>query len=165
MLLIFKQRIMNLSEIKNLVPALKELNFKLEDGSIVPQHFHITEVGVVDKHFIDCGGTERREKVANFQLWSAEDHDHRLAPQKLLSIIELSERVLNMEDLKIEVEYQSSTIGKYGLVYNGESFVLTNQHTDCLAKDNCGIPEEKQKISLATVGSEANCCSPSSGCC
>jgi hypothetical protein len=39
----------------------------------VPEHFHVTEVGVVTKDFIDCGGTVRHEKVANFQLWDAND--------------------------------------------------------------------------------------------
>ena len=32
------------------------------------------------------------EEVANFQLWDANDYDHRLKPQKLMNIIELSER-------------------------------------------------------------------------
>ncbi|MEI7863404.1 MAG: DUF6428 family protein, partial [Planctomycetota bacterium] len=31
----------------------------LPDKSFVPAHFHITEVGRVQKDFIDCGGTVR----------------------------------------------------------------------------------------------------------
>ncbi len=54
------------------------MNFQLENGTFVPEHFHVTEVGVVTKHFIDCGGTMRNEKVANFQLWDANDFEHRL---------------------------------------------------------------------------------------
>lgn len=32
--------------------------FKLENGNSVPEHFHVTEVGIITKDFIDCGGTE-----------------------------------------------------------------------------------------------------------
>jgi hypothetical protein len=156
---------MKLSEIKNHLKTLSSVNFELPDGSMVPESFHITEVGVITKHFIDCGGTVRNEKVANFQLWNANDTDHRLKPQKLVKIIELSEKVIGMEDLEIEVEYQSGTIGKYSLAFNGTSFSLTAKQTDCLAKDNCGNPQEKQKLQLAEIKNEAACCSSEAKCC
>ena len=82
---------MNLSEIKNILNTVEAVNFKLEDGTMVPEHFHVTEVGVINKHFIDCGGVVRKENKANFQLWDANDFEHRLKPSKLLSIIDLSE--------------------------------------------------------------------------
>jgi hypothetical protein len=63
----------------------------------VPEHFHLTEVGVVTKNFIDCGGTVRSERVANFQLWDANDSDHRLKPQKLLNINVLLEKALDIQ--------------------------------------------------------------------
>lgn len=157
---------MKLSEIKTHLETAGSVNFQLTDGTPVPEHFHVTEVGVVTKHFIDCGGTVRNEKTANFQLWNANDTDHRLKPQKLLNIIALSEKVLGMEDLEIEVEYQSGTIGKYGLDYNGRNFILTSKQTDCLAKDNCGAPGQKQKLQLAELGNESqSCCTPGKGCC
>ena len=109
---------MKLSEVKQILDSTDSVNFKLENGTKVPEHFHVTEVGVITKHFIDCGGTVRNEKVANFQLWNANDTDHRLKPKKLLDIIALSEKVLEMEDLEIEVEYQAETIGKYELDFN-----------------------------------------------
>jgi hypothetical protein len=56
---------MKLSIVKNTLNNLSAVNFKLEDGTDVLVHFHVTEVGVVSKHFIDCGGTVRDEKVAN----------------------------------------------------------------------------------------------------
>ncbi|HET6227927.1 MAG TPA: DUF6428 family protein [Bacteroidia bacterium] len=155
---------MKLSEIKTHLSSATNVNFKLENGTTVPEHFHVTEVGVITKHFIDCGGTVRNEKVANFQLWNANDTDHRLKPGKLLNIIALSEKVLGMEDLEIEVEYQSDTIGKYGLEFQNGGFVLTTKQTDCLAKDNCGVPAEKQKVSLSDLKKETQpCCAP--GCC
>lgn len=54
-----------------------------------PPHFHITEVGMSHKHFIDCGGTERKETKVNFQLWSSDDIQYRLKPQKVINIIRL----------------------------------------------------------------------------
>ena len=120
---------------------------------------------MITKHFIDCGGTVRTEKVANFQLWNANDVDHRLKPQKLLNIIALSEKTLGMENLEIEVEYQTDTIGKYDLDYNGSQFILKAKQTACLASDSCGIPTEKRKVSLAEMKSESACCTPGGGCC
>lgn len=155
---------MTLEQIKKHLSTLDAVNFELQNGTSVPEHFHVTEVGVVTKHFIDCGGTVRNEKVANFQLWDANDFEHRLKPQKLLSIIALSEKILGMEDLEIEVEYQSETIGKYGLEFNGKSFVLVSKTTACLASDACGIPQEKQKVNLSELTVQ-NTCKPDGGCC
>jgi len=155
---------MKLSEIKKHLAITDAVNFKLPTGENVPEHFHITEVGLISKHFIDCGGTERFEKVANFQLWNANDLEHRLQPQKLLTIIALSEKILGIEDLEIEVEYQSDTIGKYGLHFTGKDFILVPKQTACLAQDNCGIPP-KQKIQLAELQKLGTCCVPGGGCC
>lgn len=155
---------MKLSQIKERLNQLNQIAFVLPSGDLVPNNFHVTEVGKVTKHFIDCGGTLRTEEVANFQLFSANDYDHRLHPEKLLNIIELSEKVLGLEDLEIEVEYQADTIGKYGLDYDGSNFVLTSKQTDCLAKDKCGIPAQKPRVKLSELQA-SNTCSPNSGCC
>jgi hypothetical protein len=155
---------MKLSEIKTQLNKVSGVNFLLPNGTFVPQHFHITEVGLVTKNFIDCGGTVRNESVANFQLWEAGDFDHRLAPEKLLKILSLSEKVLGSQDLEIEVEYQTETIGKYALEFNGENFVLAAKHTACLASDNCGT-KEKVKINLSELNTQQACCSPGGGCC
>ena len=155
---------MKLSEIKNQLKHLKTIGFQLPNGELVASHFHVTEVGKINKHFIDCGGTVRKEDVISFQLWEANDYNHRLHPEKLIHIIELSERVLELPDLDIEVEYQGDTIGKYGLDFDGTNFLLTTKQTDCLAKDNCGIPVEKAKVKLAEIGNEP-CCSPDGNCC
>lgn len=157
---------MKLSAIKNILTSLEEVNFVLPNGQFVPKHFHITEVGLINKHFIDCGGTVRKENVINFQLWEAGDFDHRLAPEKLVKIITLSEKTLDLQDQEIEVEYQAGTIGKYGLDFDGVNFLLTNKQTACLASDACGIPAEKQKASLANLGkSDTASCTPGGGCC
>lgn len=157
---------MKLSEIKEHLSKLDQIAFQLPNGELVPRHFHVTEVGKVSKHFIDCGGTVRKEEVANFQLWNANDYDHRLHPEKLTHIIELSEKTLNLGDLEIEVEYQGRTIEKFGLDFDGTHFLLTTKQTDCLAKDKCGLPEEKPKVKLSELQSSGGgCCSPESGCC
>ncbi|TCK64867.1 hypothetical protein DFQ05_2606 [Winogradskyella wandonensis] len=157
---------MTLSEIKKHLETLETIEFKLPNGELVPSHFHVTEVGKISKTFIDCGGTLRQESVINFQLWEANDYDHRLHPEKLLNIITLSEEKLKLRDVDIEVEYQSDTIGKYGLGFDGKSFLLTSKQTDCLAKDNCGIPTLKPKLKLSELQNQAtSCCTPDSGCC
>lgn len=155
---------MKLSEVKQALQGLDKLTFRLEDGTKIPAHFHVTEVGSVKRHFIDCGGTVRKDKAVNFQLWSSFDFHHRLKAEKLLNIIELSEEKLGLTDEEVEVEYQSTTIGTYGLSFDGSSFILTNLKTDCLAKDNCGIPFEKMKVALSESVKES-CCTPNGGCC
>jgi heme/copper-type cytochrome/quinol oxidase subunit 1 len=65
---------MKLSEIKTILASAEAVNFQLENGTYVPEHFHVTEVGMVTKNFIDCGGTTRTEKKVNFQLWDANDY-------------------------------------------------------------------------------------------
>ena len=156
---------MKLSKFKCLVSSMEEISFQLENGETIPQHFHITEIGVNSKKYIDCGGKIRLEKVINFQLWYSNDFDHKLEPKKVLDIISLAEKALSIEDLEIEVEYQNTTIGKYNLKINGSCFVLESKTTACLAEDKCGIPEEKLKVSLSDLQSDSSCCSPDSGCC
>lgn len=153
---------MILSEVKLALEKLEVIGFQLPNGELVPNHFHVTEIGKITKHFIDCGGTVRNEEVVNFQLWNANDYDHRLHPEKLVHIIELSEKMLGLQDSEIEVEYQGDTIQKFALDFDGKNFLLTSKQTDCLAKDNCGVPEEKVKVSEFT---NEPCCSPEGNCC
>jgi hypothetical protein len=155
---------MKLSEVKKILQELKTIAFQLPNQTLVPNHFHVTEVGEITKRFIDCGGTVRKETVVNFQLWNDNDYDHRLHPEKLLKIIKLSQKTLAIDDNEIEVEYQGETIQKFGLDFDGTTFLLTSKQTDCLAKDNCGIPTEKPKVRLSELTAQS-CCSPKSGCC
>jgi hypothetical protein len=155
---------MRLSQFTKILTAQEQISFQLPSGDLVPAHFHVTEVGKVIKHFIDCGGKERLETAVNFQLWEANDLDHRLHPEKLIQIIELSQSKLGLPDAEIEVEYQADTIGKYGIDFNGTSFILTHKTTDCLAQDACGITQGKIKVNVSEVSSQ-NSCAPGSGCC
>lgn len=153
---------MTLTEIREILNGSDTIAFQLPDSTLVPSHFHVTEVGKISKDFIDCGGKRRQEEVISMQLWDSNDYDHRLHPEKLLHIIELSDRVLALGDLPIEVEYQGSTIGKYSLGYSGGNFQLLTKETACLANDACGIPIATQMVESSAEG---GCCSPESGCC
>jgi Family of unknown function (DUF6428) len=157
---------MKISEFKEHLVHLSSVNFKLPNGEFVPNHFHITEVGALTKHFIDCGGDVHEEQTASLQIWVADDVDHRLSPRNLLNIIDLSEKVLRGADLDIEVEYQTDTIGKYGLSFQDNTFLLIAKETDCLAKIKCNIPQSKPKLRFSelTLANQGGC-TPGGGCC
>lgn len=157
---------MRLSEIKIELKKQTTIVFKLPNGDLIPNHFHVTEVGKLTKHFIDCGGVVRKEETATFQLWEAQDYEHRLQPEKLVEIIEISEKLLEMSNLEIEVEYQmKETIGKFSLDFDGTNFCLVPKITDCLAKDNCGIPVAAVKSKIGEWKEKTSCCSPNNACC
>ncbi|RPG36834.1 MAG: hypothetical protein CBB72_003490 [Muricauda sp. TMED12] len=154
---------MKLEEVKSALENLDTIAFQLPNGDLVPNHFHVTEVGKITKHFIDCGGTVRNEEVVNFQLWNADDYDHRLHPEKLVHIIELSQKTLDIGNLEVEVEYQGQTIEKFALEFDGKNFLLASKETDCLARDKCGVPAEKPKVKISELQNSG--CVPGSGCC
>jgi hypothetical protein len=157
---------MKLSAFQKHLQSLSALNIRKPDGTFVPPHFHITEAGLITKNFIDCGGTIRSEKAVNLQVWVAHDTDHRLSPEKLLGILTKSEKLFNQEDPEVEVEYQTETIGKYGIDFIEGNLQLVPKHTECLAQDHCGIPQEKPKIRLSQLQEQtAVCCTPGGGCC
>ena len=80
---------MTLSEFKNKLSQSENVVFELPNGKLIPSHFHVTEIGQVDKTYIDCGGVVRSESKVSFQLWEADDFDHRLTSKRLLDIIKL----------------------------------------------------------------------------
>jgi len=125
-----------------------DLLFRLEGGELIPPYFHITEMGLKIKHFVDCGGTLRTEQYLNFQIWTADDFDHRLTSEKLLELIDKNEGLFKQPDLEIEMEYQTNTIGSYTLEASGppnkrQLFTLKSKKTNCLAPDKCLIPSKK----------------------
>lgn len=137
----------------------KAFQLRLPDGGSVPECFHITEVGRVRKTFIDCGGQMHDEETCLLQAWLGGDEDHRLATGKLSGIINKAMSFLPDEDVPVEIEYEDAVISQYRVpeaVVTDTAVVLnlTHKHTDCLAKEACGIPER----------AESGCgCGP--GCC
>ena len=154
---------MKLSELRSALEQSNELVFVNTDGNQIPAHFHITEMGLSTKHFIDCGGTERIERRATMQLWTSIDFDHRLKAEKMNEIMDKTSSLFIGQDPEVEVEYQMDTIGRFGLAFNEGKFNLTSLKTDCLAKEDCGIPMEKVKAKLAEVVESG--CTPGGGCC
>ncbi len=50
---------MKLSEFKLYLKNVKKVEFQLPNGDYIPPHFHVTEVGLNSKKFIDCGSNIR----------------------------------------------------------------------------------------------------------
>ncbi len=167
---------MKLSHLKTQLANNTTLDFWIKNTNIqLPTHFHITEMGIVQKHFIDCGGTIRQDNRITFQLWVADDISHQLSAKKALKIIEITEKnwqnqFPNLAEWEIEVEYQTETIGKYTLEFENNIFWLVPTQTACLAQDQCGINTQEttnqttQKIKkdlatlTTTLKTETACC-------
>jgi hypothetical protein len=156
---------MTLSELKQKLTKIDRIRFSLPDGKSLPEHFHITEVGLLTRKFIDCGGKLRENNSVNLQLWVADDLDHRLSPEKLIQIIEKSENLIPLDDYEIEIEYQMDTISKFGMEFSNNEFILTRKQTECLAQDQCGIPETKPKFNLKERTPSSLQCTPGGKCC
>ena len=151
---------MTLKEFKSSLENRKELSFIIENGIKIPAYFHITEMGVKTKLFMDCGGVMRKDSKITFQLWTSDDYDHRLSSYKLSGIIKKAESLIkeDLDNLEIEMEYQDYTIGIYSVNLIDDKYILEPTLTDCLAKEACGIDDAKQEI-------ETSECCTSDGCC
>lgn len=156
---------LSLTDLKESLQQVDQLQLRLPDGSPVPSHFHITEAGLITKHFIDCGGTIRKESALTMQIWYSVDYNHRLTPGKFINILDKAEPLLESRDLPVEIEYQTDTIGKYNLEFDGEAFLLMPTKTDCLAKEKSGLPEPAAIKSVGLKTATVGACEPGSGCC
>lgn len=139
--------------------SVAALHLMLPDGSFVPAHFHVTEVGRVQKDFIDCGGTTRSTTSCVLQVWVADDTAHRLDTTKLALIVRLAAPLLKITDLPVEVEYENGVVSQYPVTAaevtpSGVLLHLGTKHTACLAMDRCGV---------GAAGDAACCTTP--GCC
>lgn len=137
----------------------KQVGFVFDDGDTIPERFHVTEVGHVVKNFIDCGGTVRKVATVQLQVWLGEDTEHRLTAGKLAKIIDLAQPLIPSDELDVEIEYEGCVLSQYTLEAATESdsqviFRLGDKHTDCLAKEACG---------LTPAGAASGCCG-GSGC-
>lgn len=134
------------------------LHLMLPDGSFVPAHFHVTEIGRVQKDFIDCGGTGRSTTACVFQVWVADDTDHRLDTTKLAKIVQFGTSLFPSMGVPVEVEYEQGSVTQYPVQQaevtpSGVLLHLGSKHTACLAQDRCG------------VGAVETACCPTPGCC
>ncbi len=126
------------------------------DGDPIEAHFHVTEVGRVQKDFVDCGGTVRRTVTCLLQTWVGDDVDHRITAGKLLKAFDHGAAVLGADDLPVELEYEACNVIQFKVVAverEADRFVvrLAGKHTDCLARDVC--------VPAARAGADgAGCC-------
>lgn len=155
---------MTLHELKSLLRAEGHKYFRLQlpDGSPVPVSFHVTEVGRVQKTFIDCGGALREFIACQLQVWVGEDLDHRIEARKAAAILEKAKPFLPDEAIPVEIEYEDKVISQYTITghENGTDSVilkLAHKHTECLAPELCKIPTKS--------ASQASSCCGVSGCC
>lgn len=119
-----------------------EVRFILPDGGLIPAHAHITEVGRVDKRFIDCGGTKRADSHCLLQTWVADDVEHRLQADKLARILQLGAELLADPQLPVSIEYEEGLTSQFPVVDAVQEggvlyFRTALRHTDCLAKEVC----------------------------
>lgn len=151
---------MRLQEFKTLLEANREKQFLLQlpNAKTVPQSFHITEVGLVSKTFIDCGGKVHTAQTCQLQAWIGPDVDHRIEAGKMADILKISQSIVPSDTLDLEIEYEDDIISQYPVAEavvtdDAVTLRLTTKHTDCLAKELCLVPS----------ANGASCCGPS-GC-
>lgn len=134
------------------------LQLLLPDHSLVPAHFHVTEVGRVQKDFVDCGGTVRSSTTCVLQVWVANDVEHRLDTTKLAAIIDKGRSLFSTTAIPIEVEYERGVISQFPVLdAEATSAAVTlrlgTKHTNCLAPDRCGVG-----LNVLSSGCEPGCC-------
>jgi hypothetical protein len=153
-----------MATLKDLVSDLKQsdsecrISIYTPSGLGVPCHFHITEIGRTTKIFVDCGGVKRETGDTTFQVWVADDTDHKMTVGKFLKIIESGNDLVNDEE-ELVFEYDNNyTIGLYGvaMIQRLESLFnifLSQKRAACLAPDQCGIQPK-----TVTCCSNKGCC-------
>lgn len=166
---------MTLSEFKSLLQENRNKLFQivLPQGEAVPISFHITEVGRVEKTFIDCGGKIHTRRTCQLQVWVGEDEDHRIQAGKMADILERSVAIVPDDTLPLELEYEleghSSFVSQFpvaGFSITDDAIVLHLgiRHTECLAPELCGVPSTTKSLSLTVAGVNGCGCGPA-GCC
>jgi hypothetical protein len=78
------------------------------------------------------------------QVWLGSDEEHRLTAGKLADILDLGDKVVPSGALNVEVEYEDCSISQYpvetiSVIDGGVQVMLASKHTDCLAKEACGV--------------------------
>lgn len=158
---------MQLTEFRDLIAANPGCGLRVElaDGAALADHFHVTEVGRVEKDFFDCGGVRRHESRCVLQTLVAGDIEHRLSSTKLSGILAVADNLDLPPDAAVEVEHQERSVATdvvERVERRGDTLVilLAPKQTACLAEDACGIPSGLPQ--LTTID---GCCSGGSGCC
>src|SRR4051812_8659892 len=151
---------MKLSELQSILEKHPETfpRFILPDGDLIPAHAHITEVALVVRQFVDCGGVTGREKKIVLQTHVGSDIDHRLSSDRFAEILRLGNPVIRSAELDVEVEYDCCVVSQYPVTEAKPSeeyldLVLKRGATQCR-------PSERRKTQAANT-----CCSTAAACC
>jgi hypothetical protein len=158
---------MRLSEFKKVLSENggRNIRFVLPTGTKAPPHGHVTEVALIEKKFVDCGGTFRTDSLCRLQTWFADDTDHRLTAVKLLVILDKAAAFLGADDLEVDVEHEAPFVSQFPIEkveHDGDalSVHLGIKHTACLAEDRCLPPNLNKPNVFAPLPSftEKKCC-------
>lgn len=159
---------MQLSDLKFLLTEHPGHHFRiaLPDGNAVPVSFHVTEVGRLQKTFLDCGGKLRESITCQLQIWVGEDYDHRIETGKMAAILDKAKPILPDDRVPVEIEYEDRvisqyTITRYEILDAAVILVLAHKHTECLAPELCGLPVLDR---LPAIRGKSHRRSPSSCC-
>jgi hypothetical protein len=132
--------------------------FVLPDGSQIPLHMHVTEVGHVVRNFVDCGGLIGKEENIVLQTHVGSDVEHRLGSHGLARILRLGTRVLLANDLDVSVEYDCCVVSQYPISdvkIEGDNLhlILSTNRTQCRERER----REMQEVN-SCCGASASCC-------
>jgi hypothetical protein len=155
---------MNLGQFSEVLKKSPNQTFRIEvpSGKLLPQHFHVTEVGKVTKDFVDCGGVRRSAATCVLQTLVGSDFDHRLSTTKFSGILEKSSLLEMDNGIEVDIEVQGATIEIYHIESaeprDGQLVIkLQNKQTACLAPDKCGL-EIVSPNDQTCCGGQSNCC-------
>ena len=146
----------------------KSLLFEYKTGDFVGANYHITEVKNTTIDAVDCGGRTDFWKETIIQLWESPSEIGKTEFMTVSKALSILERVNGMKPMveSAEVKFEYSNDGFHtaqlyvgGFTATDTSLVLhlAVEKTDCKAKEDCGVPAEKQEV--------AACCPPNTGCC
>jgi len=147
----------------------KSLLFEYKSGHFVGANYHITEIKNITIDSVDCGAGTDFWKETIIQLWESpeeKDMGEYMSAYKALGILSKVDAIKPMEkEVEVKFEYSNSGFHTAQLFVNayevnGNQLImkLGVEHTDCKAKETCGVP--------VTAGAEENnSCAPESGCC
>jgi hypothetical protein len=132
--------------------------FVLPDGDYTPAHAHVTEVGLVVRNFIDCGGLVGKEEKIVLQTHVGNDTDHRLRSDRFAKILQLGSRVIPRANLDVDVEYDCCVVAQYPIAEarpDGQhlNLILRRGRTQCRARE--------RREGQTAIG----CCVTSAACC
>ena len=158
---------MKISEFKKVLleNSRRNIRFILPTGTKAPPHAHVTEVALIEKKFVDCGGTFRTDSLCRLQTWFADDTDHRLIAAKLLAILDKAASFLGDDDLEVDVEHEAPFVSQFPiekLEHDGGALniYLGIKHTACLAEERCLPPNLNKTNAFTPLPSftEKKCC-------